>query len=313
MRTALLSLILLAGCATISTTTLVETTGVTKRFLISQEFGRFQDAVALSTDQFGNTYVLDRGAPSVIKYSDRGDSLGVISGFGREQYQFDMPSDIDARLTNSILIADQNNHRIERYTKDFAYSATLQRRQNDQEQLRFGYPSQIASDDAGSFYMIDGENKRVLRVGPGMRVERIVGAYTNATSTHGVLVNPTKIAVDGYENLVVYDDASRALVAYDNLGNVLRRRDHITPLTSVSPLRALAARGDTLFALMSLRGSASIWLFHTATLTRLGVWELMIDGDPAFRDLDIRDGITLLTPGEAMRANISVKIGEPVK
>src|SRR5688500_5534475 len=102
----LFSLILLASCGTTSTTLPTETTAVTKTLLVSQQFGRFQDAVAISTDQFGNTYVVDRGGPSIIKYSELGDSLGVISGFGRDQYQFDMPTDIEARLTNSILIAD---------------------------------------------------------------------------------------------------------------------------------------------------------------------------------------------------------------
>jgi hypothetical protein len=306
-------LLLLASCATTSTTPFAETTEVTKSLLVSQQFGRFQDAVALSTDQFGNTYVIDRGAPAIIKYNERGDSLGVISGFGREQYQFDMPSDIDARLTNSILIADYNNHRIERYTRDFAYSATLQRRQNDQEQLSFGYPTQVSADDASNFYLIDGENKRVLRVGTGMRVEKIVGAYTNATSANGVLVNPTKIAVDGYENLMVYDEASRALVVYDNLGNVLKRRDQITSLISPSSIKALAARSDTLFALVSARTGTSIWLFHTATLTRLGVWELMMEGQPTLRDLDVRDGVTLLTSDAVLRANISVQINEQTR
>jgi hypothetical protein len=133
LRLALLAL-LVSSCATTSSSTLTEITKVTQTFLVSQQFGRFQDAVSLSTDQFGNTYVVDRAGPSVIKYGELGDSLGVISGFGRDHYQFDGPQDVDARMTNTILIADLNNDRIERYTKDFAYSATIT--QHDAENAR---------------------------------------------------------------------------------------------------------------------------------------------------------------------------------
>ncbi|HET6513235.1 MAG TPA: hypothetical protein VFH43_13665, partial [Candidatus Kapabacteria bacterium] len=89
------ALAMLSSCATTSTTPSRETDAVTKTLLISQTFGRFQDAVAISTDQLGNTYVVDRSGPSIIKYAPNGDSLGVISGFGRDQYQFDAPNDID--------------------------------------------------------------------------------------------------------------------------------------------------------------------------------------------------------------------------
>jgi hypothetical protein len=310
MRVLLLALLLLTSCATTTTSTVSETTAVTKTLLVSQTFGRFQDAVAISTDQFGNTYVVDRGGPAVIKYNERGDSLGVISGFGREQYQFDMPSDIDARLTNSILIADHNNHRIERYTRDFAYSATIERRQGDLEQLRFGYPTQVAADDAGNFYLLDGENKRVLRVNSNMRLERIIGAYTSGSSPTGTLINPTKLAVDGSENLIVYDESSRALIVYDNLGNVLKRRDQISPLTSPNAVRALATISDTLFVLQSVNDQHRIRLFHTGSLTSLGIWELLIEGKPTLRDFDVRNGVTLLASDRVLRANLSMQVKE---
>ncbi len=307
----MLLLLFLTSCATTSTTPLTETTAVTKTLLVSQQFGRFQDAVAISTDQFGNTYVVDRGAPSVIKYNELGDSLGVISGFGREQYQFDMPSDIDARLTNSILIADHNNHRVERYTRDFAYSATVQRRQDDQEQLRFGYPKQIAADDAGNFYVIDGENRRVLRVNSSLRPERILGASMQLNIPGGSLFNPTLIAVDGNNNVIVFDKARAYFVVFDELGNAIKTRG-LTSAESATGFTSLACRNDTLFALHPNLEGVSILLFHTPSMRSIGTWYVDDYRSMGALDLDVRHGVSLLTRNAVLRANVSMTI-EPVK
>jgi hypothetical protein len=311
MRVPIFALLLLASCATTSTTPPVENTAVTKTLLISQHFGRFQDAVAISTDQFGNTYVVDKGGPSVVKYGEKGDSLGVISGFGREQYQFDLPLDVDARLTNVIFIADHNNHRVERYTKDFAYSATIQRRQDDQENLNFGYPKQIAADDAGSIYVIDGENKRVLRVNSSLRPERVLGANMRMNIPGGSFYDPKLLTVDGNNNVIVFDDARAHFVVFDELGNVIKTRGLTSPEASVS-FKALAARNDTLFALHDGLGVDMIRLFHTPSMTSIGTWVVNDDTYGGSLDIDVRHGISLLTRNEVLRANVSMTIA-PIK
>jgi hypothetical protein len=309
MRVPIFALLLLASCATTSTTPPIENTAVTKTLLISQHFGRFQDAVALSTDQFGNTYVVDRAGPSIIKYSEAGDSLGVISGFGREQYQFDGPQDVDARMTNTILIADYNNDRVERYTKDFAYSATIKRTEAKSNEPFFVDPIELASDDAGSFYILDGYNKQIVKVKQDLSFDRVIGSYTNATSPSGPLVNPVHIAVDGFENLIVYDRGTNSLIAYDNLGNLKKSRS-LEGISSLENIKALASRGDTLFALTSSLGPHRLWLFHTGSLTRLGIWDLLLEGNTVLRDLDVRNGIAVLMNDRVIRANVSMTTKE---
>jgi hypothetical protein len=309
MRVFLLALLLLCSCATTSSTPPIENTAVTKTLLVSQEYGRFQDPVALSTDQFGNTYVVDRAGPSIIKYTEAGDSLGVISGFGRAHYQFDGPVDIDARMTNTILIADYNNHRVERYTKDFAYSATITQHDAENAPYFFTDPVEVASDDAGSIYILDGSNKRVVKTKNDLRLDRVIGSYTNTTAPAGSLVNPVHIAVDGFENLIVYDRGTNSLIAYDNLGNLKKHRS-LEGMSGLENIKALASRGDTLFALMSSVGPHRLWLFHTGSLTRLGVWDILLDGNTVLRDLDVRNGIAVLTNDRVIRANVSMTTKE---
>lgn len=301
--------ILLSSCATTSPSSLTEITAVTKTLLISQQFGRFQDAVAISTDQFGNTYVVDRGGPSVIKYNEKGDSLGVISGFGREQYQFDGPQDVDARMTNTILITDHNNDRVERYTKDFAYSATIKRTEAKNNEPFFVRPIEVASDDASNCYILDGYNKQIVKVKQDLSLDRIIGSYTNTTTPGGALVNPTHIAVDGSENLIVFDHGTNSLVTYDNIGNLKKRRS-LEGMPGAMNIKALASRGDTLFALVSAVGQHQLYLFHTGSLTRLGVWDLLLEGTSVLRDLDVRDGVSVLAGDRVIRTNILMTIKE---
>lgn len=311
-----IALVLLASCASTSTSTLTENTSVTQTLLSSQQFGRFQDAVAISVDQFGNTYVVDRAGPSVIKYNEAGDSLGVISGFGREQYQFDGPQDVDARLTNTIFIADHNNDRVERYTKDFAYSATIKRTEAKSGEPYFVDPLEVATDDAGNIYILDGYNKHIVRVKPDLSFDRVIGAYTNTSTPGGALVNPTHITVDGYENLIAFDRSTSSLIVYDNLGNLKKRRS-LADDESNSSIRSLAARGDTVFVLYSSKYKNWLRLFHTGTLTSLGAWELWVSVDPqrsslstALIDLDVRNGVTVLGRDQVYRANLSMQMEE---
>jgi len=183
----------------------------------------FQNATSAAADQFQNVYVIEANTNSLIKLSPTGDSLCAVSGFGSGQYQFNGPVDIDARLTNSVFIADKFNHRILQYSKDLNYVSTLYTRENSQAAQRFGYPNAVASDDGGNIYVADGENKRIVKFRPDHSFERSFGGYGDATRPEAVLTNPTDLAVDRNQHLFVLDNGGTSLVAYDNLGNFLSR------------------------------------------------------------------------------------------
>src|SRR5258708_4049058 len=42
---------------------------------IKKQFGNFIDARAISIDAFGNVYIADKGAPGIIKFNNKGDSI----------------------------------------------------------------------------------------------------------------------------------------------------------------------------------------------------------------------------------------------
>ena len=268
---------------------------VTAEIAVTKFARPFTDASAISLDQFLYIYVADRATNTVLKLSPYGDSVRVVSGFGSDHYQFNGPVDVDARLTNTVFIADNLNHRVEQYSKELAYVSTLYTRENADANQRFGYPRAIAADDAGNIYVADGENKRVVKVRSDYTVERIIGGYAEATRADAILTNPIDLAVDEDEHLIVLDNGGASLVEFDNLGNVLGR----VTLSDVAD--AIAASNDTVFVLMP--SLSAVQLFRTSRLMEQGVWKIVRNDDadgPSFTDLAVRSGAMYLLAKQAV-------------
>src|SRR5205085_2922639 len=98
-------------------------------------------------------------------FTSSGDSLRGVAGFGSEHNQFDDPRDVDASLTNSVAVADRNNHRIEIYSKDLIWQTTISGHQTG-SRFQFGYPSAVKVSSVGNYIVLDEENKRAVILWP---------------------------------------------------------------------------------------------------------------------------------------------------
>ncbi len=257
----------------------------------------FHDATAMSADQFLNVYVVESSANVVIKLSPKGDSLHAITGFGSDHYQFNGPSGIDARITNAVFISDRFNHRIEQYNKDLTYSGTLYTRDNIDPTTRFGYPADVAADEAGNIYVADGENKRVLKARSDYSVDRVIGGYSDAVRPDAILSNPVGVAIGRDQHLVALDNGGTSLVEFDNLGNLLARAQ------LNEEARAISSSNDTIFVLMSTPPRAR--LFLGTGLVEVGGWRVertnANDTSP-MQDICVRNGVIYLLTREALYA-----------
>ncbi|MFI5202279.1 MAG: NHL repeat-containing protein [Candidatus Kapaibacterium sp.] len=278
-----LVLLALAGCAAGPRTT-GEAAQVTADLVLVKTLRGFNDANAMSVDQFRYVYIVETSANSVIKVSPNGDSLREVSGFGADHYQFNGPSDIDAHLTNSVFISDRFNHRVEQYTKELTYVSTLYTRDNPDPSTRFGYPAAVTVDNAGNIYVADGENKRVLKARSDFSVERVIGGYSEAARPDAVLSNPVDLAIAGEEHLVVLDNGGTSLVEFDNLGNLLARRE------LSGRAKAICASNDTIFVLSS--DEPSVQLILGTGLTPIAAWHIERNAadDSQAEDLAVRNG-----------------------
>lgn len=175
-------------------------------------FGNFTNATALSVDAFGNIYIVDAAAPGIFKFDANGDSLRGIVGFGKAHNQFDGPSDIDASLTNSVAIADRNNHRIEIYSKDLIWQASIEGHIAGGN-IHFGYPSVSKASPSGNYYIIDNENKRALCIQPATGRQTVISV---SGTESGATMNPGSLSVDQNEFITIADLNSSSIVLFNN-------------------------------------------------------------------------------------------------
>ncbi len=183
------------------------------KLIPQKNFGNFIDAKAISIDAFGNIYIADAGAPGVFKFNQHGDSLRAVIALGKEHDQFDEPLDLDASLTNSVAVADRNNNRIEMYSKDLIWQASIGGHESGSK-IKFGYPLAVRAASAGNYFIIDGENKRALSIQPENSSQQVV---TTSGTESGTEMNPVSITLAGNEFVTIADAASRSLIIFNNV------------------------------------------------------------------------------------------------
>ncbi|MEI8133533.1 MAG: NHL repeat-containing protein [bacterium] len=175
---------------------------------VQKSFGHFADARSISINAFGEVYVVDRNAPGVFQFDDTGKLITSVVGFGNAHNEFDSPIDIDASLTNSIAVSDKNNHRIEIYSRNLTWQTTINGHNGDSK-IKFGYPSGVSVSASGNYSIIDGENKRALRISPASGSQEWI---SNSGLTSDLSMNPSAIATTTDESIILADAASKRII-----------------------------------------------------------------------------------------------------
>ena len=139
-----------------------------------------------------------------------------MGGMGWGNDQFDHPSGIWARNGIDVFVADEGNHRIQRFDRSLNFVASFSTREDNDPDVRFGYPAGVALSRQGELYLTDGENTRVLRVSGFSRVERVFGGND---AGKGRLLNPSRLEIGPKDNLYVLD--GDRVVVFDSFGNYL--------------------------------------------------------------------------------------------
>jgi len=190
-------------------------------FLVTEKktslFGAFQQAIAISVDNAGNIFILDKANHSVQKFSSSGDSLAQFGSMGWGNLQFDSPRDIWVKNGLDIFVADYNNHRIQRFSRKLTYVATLFTRDDESSLTRFGYPTSFATNSKGELFVCDGENKRIIKFSSFEKAEIAFGGFD---AGKGKLRSPLQLEIDSTDRIFVLEN--NRIVSFDAFGNYVR-------------------------------------------------------------------------------------------
>lgn len=182
-------------------------------FTYKYSIGTFKNASAFTITSAGKIYVSDAASDEIIKLDTLGIYLKDVGGYGWDEGTFDQPVDIFANPLN-VYVTDKNNHRIQRFDKDLNFISLLYTRESDNPPERFGYPLSAVTSNQGDLFILDSENKRILKFDLFGNFIMNFGGFDGGAYA---LVNPKQMVVAPSNNLFVLD--GKNIKVFDQYGN----------------------------------------------------------------------------------------------
>jgi tripartite motif-containing protein 71 len=180
--------------------------------------GQLRHPLGISADPNGNIYVADTGNNRIQKFDSQGRLLASVGGFGWGQEQFQKPVDLCAENGLDVFVADYENRRIERYDKELNCISSYLPDANLPDRLQFGFPRSVGISIHGDLFIIDSENRRVLKLNSQHEPETSFGDYDWG---EGNLGEPVQVCVSRTDKVFVSDDRLELVMVYDYFGNFL--------------------------------------------------------------------------------------------
>jgi DNA-binding beta-propeller fold protein YncE len=182
-------------------------------YIYDFSFGEFNTASSFYINPAGFIFISDYGTDEVYKYDTLGTQTENIGGYGWKEAAFDDPSDVFATPLN-VYVCDKNNHRIQSFDKDLNFISQLSTRERENIDEQFGYPLSCAISNQGDLYILDSENKRIVKFDLFGQFIQNFGGYDWGNYS---LSNPVKLAISPSNNIYVLD--GKEIIVFDQYGN----------------------------------------------------------------------------------------------
>lgn len=257
-----------------------------QKFRYQQSIGNFNDASAFYLVPNGFIYVTDKENDEVIQLDTLGNVLKDVGGFGWNQSQFDEPVDVFADPL-SVYVTDKNNHRIQRFDRNLNFISQLYTRENDNPDERFGYPLSCAVSNQGDLYVLDSENKRILKFDLFGNFKLQFGGIDAGKFA---LKNPKSMSISSDGIIFVSDQNS--ILTYDQFGN------GITKLEFDEQINSLEIIFDRITVVLNNK-----ILFARTTQENFEFYNLMLEDkvdEKIVSSVLLNDKLYILTPEQIM-------------
>jgi sugar lactone lactonase YvrE len=173
----------------------------------------------MSIDPNGTIYILDDGNQRVTKWM-QGASSGIVvaggNGVGNATNQLDWPAGmvIDSS-TSTIWIADQNNHRIVKWSSPTTSMVFCGSYGSNSSQFNAPEGLFVDTSNSNTLYVADTNNHRIQMWLPGatsgITVAGITGYYGNGLNQ---LWYPLSLMVDNNQNMYIVDKSNNRILQW---------------------------------------------------------------------------------------------------
>jgi DNA-binding beta-propeller fold protein YncE len=184
-----------------------------QNYKLENKISQFSNASSFYINPAGFIYVTDISTDEVTAIDTLGNLLKKIGGYGWRESAFDNPVDVFADALK-ILVADKNNHRIQRFDKNLNYNFRIYTRASDFEEERFGYPLSVSMSNQGDLFILDSENSRVVKFDIFGNFLQNFGGYDYGNYA---LQKPLQLAVSMQNNIFIID--GNQVIIFDQYGN----------------------------------------------------------------------------------------------
>ena len=161
----------------------------------------------------GNVFIGLAGPGKVAVLDEEGKVVRVIGKNGNFPNPVDVVCDTPRKR---IAIVDSKLHQVFVYSETGDSLFTIGRRGTGDGE--FNYPTSIAVDTAGNFYVVDSFNFRVEIFDAQGKYVRMFGRQGDA---YGTFARPKGIALDSYGNIYVLDGLHQNFQIFNNAGEML--------------------------------------------------------------------------------------------
>jgi hypothetical protein len=214
--------------------------------IFSYQIGTFTSAKSFSIAPAGSIYVSDTTSNELIKLDTLGKVLKTIGGYGWQESGFDNPTDVFATQLN-VYVADKNNNRIQSFDKDLNYLSQLSNQNVTDSRYVFSYPTCSAVSNQGDLFILDSDNKRILKFNLRGEFQTTIGGFDAGTFA---LSNPINFCITNSAQLFVVDPPS--IVEFDQFGNGIRKFNlPFIPTNINSFLQMVSINNKKIIALLS--------------------------------------------------------------
>jgi streptogramin lyase len=173
-----------------------------------------KEPAGVASDDRGFSYVIDAGNNRVIKFNPEMKPVMDRGGYGNQEGQFNQPRFISVDNILSVLVSDAGNRRIERLDLQLNYIDQY-RLHDDDDPLKYGAPSGVASTKYGAVWIADHDKNRLVILDNVGSFEKFAADYG---ANGGELDRPEKMISDESDNFYVCDPGHSRIAVYDSYG-----------------------------------------------------------------------------------------------
>jgi len=209
-------------------------------------FGKFQNAVSISTAREEFIFVSDLQSNKIYKLDKNGAELASFGGSGMGENELNQPYSIDASNGLDVLVADYQNNKIKRLDINLNYLMAFDFNSYNltAESTRKIYdPKGVLTISSGEvFVLCDASNYHVAKLNDYSEVSIVFGSNSLGQEK---MDEPVKIVKGSQLDMWILDRKTNSILNFNNFGLYVRKIEMISPGAIIN----IAYFNDNLFIL----------------------------------------------------------------